>query len=135
VHDNLFNGSFQNAPLQLRALNMTNFFWRHNWAYGAETTVWAGVAEGHSEVVYILPGNQRSGVEPVFGSLVFVPLNERWAMFGEANLIMPAKAGTVDAYLGVAYYFGGGTRHATDRRFAPLMPVANNTSFAVDFSR
>jgi hypothetical protein len=48
---------------------------------------------------------------------------------------MPSTTGTVDAYLGFAFYPGAGSRGATDRRFAPLLPVASNPSFAVDYSR
>ena len=70
----------------------------------------------------------------MFGADVFVPLNPWLALFGQANFITPADTGTVDAFLGIAF-FPGGSHGARNRRFAPRLPVANNTTFATDLSR
>jgi hypothetical protein len=71
----------------------------------------------------------------VYGADLQMPLNNWIAIYGEANFITPASSGTVDAYLGFVFYPGGGARNALQKRFAPLLPTASNTSFAVDLPR
>lgn len=46
-----------------------------------------------------------------------------------------ADTGTVDAYLGFAYYPGGGARGWRKKTWSPVLPVANNTSMSIDLSR
>ena len=67
----------------------------------------------------------------VFGADFYVPLNDWVFLFGEANFITPNDSGTVTATLGVAITWGG-ARNVARNRFAPLLPVANNPSFAVN---
>jgi hypothetical protein len=55
-------------------------------------------------------------------------------LYGQANFLTPADTGTVDAFLGIAYY-PGGSHGARERQFAPRLSVANNTTFANDLSR
>ena len=71
----------------------------------------------------------------LFGAEIHVPLNDWMAIYGSANFITPAATGTVDAFLGVTFYPGGGARQMHRHRFAPLLPVAGNPSFAVDSQR
>jgi len=128
-------GSFLGTPIRLSPITQGNLFWRHTWPNLARTTLWAGIAEGHGGVVFVFPNDLPSHERLVFGSNMHVPLNEWLALFGEANFISPSDTGTVDAYLGFALYPGGGARKVGKRRFAPLLPVANNPTFAIDLVR
>ncbi|MEX2174426.1 MAG: DUF6666 family protein [Pirellulaceae bacterium] len=123
------------TPLELRTINQASLFWRQTWQSTAQTSFWVGAADRHSEMVFLLPDDSHTGLVPVVGATVYMPLNDRLAIYGECNLIMPTDTGTVDAVLGFVYQFGGCAACAPDRRFAPLLPVANNTSFAVDVER
>ena len=123
------------VPVRLDAIGQGSIYWRHTWDHQAEITGWLGIAEGHGEVNAALGDANPADERVVFGSDVHVPLNDFIALFGEANFITPADTGTVDAYLGIAVYPGGRARGARRRRFAPVLPVANNTSFSVDLSR
>ncbi len=68
----------------------------------------------------------------LFGAEVDIPLSDHWALFGQANFITPAYTGTVDSFLGVSFYPGGGARRARTNRYAPVQPVANSTSMSID---
>ncbi len=78
------------------------------------------------------PGESAVRYPVVFGAELYVPLTDNIAIFGEANFITPNDTGTVDATLGIAFYPGAGARRAPRSRFAPLLPLGNNASFAVD---
>jgi hypothetical protein len=129
------NGSVAGVPVYLRPIQQVNAFWRHTWASSAWTTFWIGVAHEHSRFVLVLPDQPAVQNAFVYGADLQIPLNDWWAIYGEANFITPASSGTVDAYLGFSFYPGGGARNALRKRFAPLLPVASNTSFAVDLPR
>jgi hypothetical protein len=107
-------------------------YWRHWWPTGTQTTAWGGIAGGHGE------NNAVTGVAPRFGSSflmgadIYAPLTCRLAIYGETNLIFPSDTGTVDAFLGIEFRPGSNTRMARRGRFAPILPVASPTSFAVD---
>jgi hypothetical protein len=125
-------------PVTLDPITQGTLYWRHTWESQAETTVWGGIAESHNEANLAFPPlgipEFASKDEPfVFGAEIHVPLNAYWSLFGQGNFIGPADTGTVDAYLGLTFYPGGiSTRQ---NQFAPLLPVANNTTFSVDLSR
>lgn len=128
------DGFFTTIPVSMEAITQGSLYGRKVWPTAAVTGFWVGIAEGHGETNVALgdlpPVNQRF----TFGSDIFCPLTNRLAIFGEANFISPADTGTVDAYLGLVYHFGGNHRVFT-RRFAPVLPVANNTSMSVDLTR
>jgi len=69
----------------------------------------------------------------VYGADLQMPLND-FARYGEANFITPASSGTVDAFW-ASYLSRRRARHALQKRFAPLLQTAGNTSFAVDLPR
>lgn len=122
--------------ISLEALAQASVYWNHRWESGADTMLSLGVAESHSErnLAFELLGRtpQRdSGPRLAFGAEIHVPLNDRWALFGQSNFITPADTGTVDSYLGLAYYPGKGARRARSG-YQPMLPVAGSTSFAVD---
>ena len=126
-----FNGPTP-ANVRLRAIDQGSLYWRHWWQTGVQTTSWIGIAEGHSE------NNAVTGPAPAFdeslliGADILAPLNNHFALYGETNLIFPADTGTVDAFMGIRFFPGGGARRARRGRFAPLLPVATPTSFSTD---
>ena len=140
-------GVFANGPLrddtatwadvtvQLDPIATGAVFWRHTWSRGPETTLWLGVSEGAGRANVALGGPPPVGERLLYGADIHVPLNDRVALFGEANFITPANAGTVDAYLGFAFYPGRRADRFRRQRFAPLMSVAGNPTFVVDGSR
>ncbi len=128
------SGFYANIPVTLDPITQGSIYFRHTWENDAQTTFWLGIAEGHGEVNLALGDLPPVGERLVFGADVFVPLSPRVALFGQANFLTPADTGTVDAYLGLAFY-PGGSHGARKRRFAPPLPVANNTTFANDLSR
>lgn len=125
-------------PVMLEPLSQGSVYWKHNWESQVETMFWVGVAESHGqrniafEAAFGLPPQASSGRDLLFGAQIHVPLNDHWALFGQGNFVTPAYTGTVDSYLGIAYYPGGGARRASQKRFAPVIPVANSTSMTID---
>ncbi|MBC8352777.1 MAG: hypothetical protein H8E66_12355 [Planctomycetes bacterium] len=135
VSDHGDSATFLGTPLSLEPISQVNAYWRHSWERGAETSIWVGAAEPHGEELILFPVADPTGVQLVYGADIHVPLNDRLAIFGEANFITPSDSGTVDAYLGVVYYPGGNAQSGRSRRFAPMLPVANNPTFSVDLRR
>lgn len=127
-------GYFSTIPVRLNAINQGSAYLKHTWKSNVQTMAWAGLVDGHGTVNVALddppPDHQRF----LFGCNLYAPLNDYLAIWGETNLIFPAKSGTVDAYLGIAFYPGGAIG-ANDRKFAPILPVASSASFAVDATR
>jgi hypothetical protein len=129
------NGTFGAIPVTLRPIDQASLFWRHTWENCAQTTFWIGGCPGHGQVNVALGDLPPTGPRVVFGSDLHIPLSDSWALFGEANFLTPANSGTVDAYLGFCYYFGGTAHGFRQRLFSPVLPVADATSFAVDLGR
>jgi hypothetical protein len=125
-------------PVMLEPLSQGSVYWRHSWESQVETTIWIGVAESHGqrnvafEALFGDPPQQPSGTRVLFGAEIHVPLNDHWALFGQGNFVTPAYTGTVDSYLGFAFYPGGGARRARHKKFSPMIPVANSTSMSID---
>jgi hypothetical protein len=124
-------GSVDGQSFNLRPISQANLFWKHIWGNDTVTRMWVGLADSHGRFVLVAPGNTPVHHPFVFGAELYVPLTERLAIFGEANFITPNDTGTVTATLGFAFY-PGGAYHAVRSRFAPLLPVANNPTFALD---
>ena len=135
VRDSGDSGSVLGVPIHLQPIQMVNAFWRHIWSSSAWTTFWIGAAHEHGRFVLVLPDQPPVRNAFTYGADLQIPLNDYLAIYGEANFITPASSGTVDAYLGFTFYPGGGAHNALQKRFAPLLPVASNTSFAVDLPR
>lgn len=123
------------TPVHLEPISMINAYSRRTWASSAVTTLWVGVANGHHDIVWVLPASPRSEHVAVYGAELSLPLNSRMNVTGAANFITPTSTGTVDAYLGVSFYPGRrGSQGARDR-FAPMLTVANNPTMAQNLSR
>lgn len=125
-------GSFAGAPVSLRTINQVSLYWRHIWELETQTTFWLGLAEGHGESNAVTGPSPAQATVPLFGADFLAPLNDHFALYGETNLIMPADTGTVDAFLGIQWFPGGGARVARRGRFDPVFSVAAPTSFSVD---
>ncbi len=135
IHTSQDTAVVAGQTVNLQAINMVNAYWSHQWALGTETMCWVGATNSHGREVLVFPDNSPTKCAPIFGTSLLVPLNDHWAIYGEANLIFPPNSGTVDAFLGFAYYPGGSVTRQRQLRFAPILPVANNTSFAIDLNR
>lgn len=123
------------TPVRLDSIAQVDFFHRHTWANGAQTTVNVGIAGGHDNVVFVFPDDTRDDNVLAYGATLSVPLSDKFAIFGSANLITPASTGAVDAFLGVAWSPSRGMIRAVSNRFTPMLPVANNPDFAVNLKR
>lgn len=123
------------TPVQVRAITQGSVYWRHIFASYAQITGWVGAAESHGEIVLVFPDNPAVTQRLVFGAEVRCPLNDWMALFGQANFITPVETGTVDAYLGIALYPARTARKTIVSRYAPVMAVASNPTFAVDLRR
>lgn len=119
----------------LDPITQGSVYWTRTWDNCAATTFWLGLADGHAEPNLALGDLPATNERFLFGAEIHVPLNDHLALFGQGNFIMPADTGTVDSYLGIVFYPDGGSWTARTRRFSPVLPVANITSFAVDFAR
>jgi hypothetical protein len=126
------HAEIEDFRLRLRAINQVAVYWRHVWENGSVTRAWAGVAEEHGRFVLTDPGQPSVNHPFLFGADLHIPLNDSLAIYGEANFITPNDTGTVTATLGLAWYPGRGAARAARSRYAPVLPLANNTSFAVD---
>jgi hypothetical protein len=123
---------FTTAPVHLEPLSQGTLYWTHTWHCEAQTSVWVGMAEGHGRVVFSISNEPPTKNVFTYGAAVNIPLGNYVSLYGAANFLTPADTGTVDAFLGFAFYPGGGARELRHRRFAPLLPVANNPFFSVD---
>jgi hypothetical protein len=121
--------------VELRPIDQASLYWRQTWENYAQTTVWVGGSPGHGQVDVALVDLPRTGPCVVYGADLQIPLSDHWAIFGEANFLTPCDSGTVDAYLGFTYYIDGTAHGFRMRQWAPVLPVANNTSFATDLLR
>lgn len=126
------NARVAGQSFRLKPITQGNLFWRHVWGNESVTRLWVGLAEEHGRFLLGAPARATAHHPFTFGADLYVPLTDHFALFGEANFITPNDTGTVTATLGVAFYPGGRAKSAGRSRFAPLLPVANNTTFAID---
>ena len=129
------NASWAGIDVHLSPLRQGSMFWRHDWESGAQTTGWFGIADRHGQANAAINDRPNTNYVIVFGADLQVPLNNYWALFGEANFVMPSDTGSVDAYLGFAYYPGGGAFGWRRRTWSPVLPVASSPSFVTNLTR
>lgn len=126
------DASWGMTSVNLRPLGQGRLYWRHWWESGVQTTFWLGASESHHQNNAALGNSPKTGTVFAYGADFQAPLNNYLALYGEANFITPADTGTVDAYLGIAFYPGGGAFKWQRRQSTALLPVASNPSFSVD---
>jgi len=130
VDDDEVNGTSNNAT-PVSAIDQASVFWHHKWPWSADTTVYTGITEDVGEWI--------------FGAKGEVPISNCVSLFGGAHYILPSTSGGGDGQFaqeiwnvttGIAYYPGGNavSKNVTGRRWMPLLPVADNGSFAIDAS-
>jgi hypothetical protein len=129
------NGEILNIPVTLSPIRQGSIFWQHLFPAGPRTTVWGGISEGHAQANLALGDLNRTGSQFVFGAEVDMPLNNYLSIFGQANFIGPNDTGTVDSFLGIAYYPSGRAFPKNRSEFAPYQSLVNSTTFATDFKR
>jgi hypothetical protein len=111
------------ATYSFRPLTQGDMYWRHTWCSGASTTLWVGVAQ--------MPSNF------VFGAEGRIPIASRLSLIGQFSYVMPRGNGgdaAIDELWNVMFgleLVPGGTHRAMQYRFAPALPVANNSNFAI----
>ncbi len=132
IADRADAGLFGATPVVLRPITQATCYWRHQWESSVQTTGWIGIAEGHGENNAVTGPSAAKDAVPVFGADILAPLNDHLAIYGETNLMMPADTGTVDAFLGIQWFPGGGARKARRTPFSPVLSVAAPTTFSVD---
>ncbi len=123
------------TPVQLDPISQVNAYLTHTWPTFARTSMWAGVANGHHNIVWVLPDNSRDARVLVYGAEVDVPLSDRFALAGSANFLTPTATGTVDAFLGLTFFPGRNAQARNRGAFVPRQAVANNPTFATNMSR
>jgi hypothetical protein len=128
-------GTMGTTAVHLDPITQVNGYTRITWASQAQTTLWVGVAAGHENVVWVFPDNSRSDNVLVYGAELQLPLNDRFAVTGAANFLTPTSTGTVDAYLGIAFYPGRGALRAARNTYAPITTVANSPTMSVNLRR
>lgn len=126
------DASVAGTAVRIDPMSQVSGYWERTWPSRAVTRIWGGVAAGHGNVVFVFPDDSRDEWVPLYGADLLVPLNERIAMAGAANLVTPTATGTVDAYMGVVIGLGG---RPGAGRFSPRPSVANNPTFALDLVR
>ena len=125
-------GLFNSTEVRLTPIEMLNFYVDHQWRSQARTRTWIGVVDGHGEANAAFGDRARKNNQLTFGAEIFAPLNNFAAIYGEANIIMPADTGAVDAYLGMQFIPGGLARVARTNRFRPMFSSASSATFAND---
>jgi hypothetical protein len=113
----------------LRAMNQGNIYWKHNWAFGADTMLYAGALD-------------NADVDDwVFGFLGRAPLSHSASLYGGFNYVNPPIANSplgdaLDAWnvnFGIVFFLGGKavSPNVAGNQGLPLLPVANNGSFLI----
>ena len=111
------------TTFDFRPMAQGNLYWQHTWCSGASTTARVGVAQKPSNFV--------------FGGDVRVPIASRLSLIGDFAYVMPRAGGSDGQFdeiwsvtLGLEFV-PGGAHQCMGYRFAPVLPVADNGSFAV----
>ena len=123
---------FNDAIQRLRSIDQYSIGLRRWFQTGVTGEMRLGVADRHGESNAVTGSASPQDNTFVFGADFLAPLNGSFAIYGETNLMMPADTGTVDAYLGLAWFPKTPACCVSRRRFRPLLPVAAATSFAID---
>ena len=126
---------FGNDTVTLRPINQYDLFWRHYHVTGVQTTASVGVVERHGEHNGVTGPSPSFDEAFVFGADFLAPISRSFALYGETNLIFPADTGTVDAFLGLAFFPGRSAANVRRGRYDAMQPLASDTTFPVDLIR
>ncbi|HYW77940.1 MAG TPA: DUF6666 family protein, partial [Thermoguttaceae bacterium] len=109
---------------RFEAVAQGNFYLRHFWENGAESTHWIGMAEK--------PGGF------IIGSRGRIPMGNYLSLIGDFNYITPSEGGVNgqdkemwQMAIGIEITPGCRPLGCRDRASTPLLPLANNGTFAV----
>jgi hypothetical protein len=113
----------------IRTMNQANAYWKHNWAFGGNSTMYMGGFD------------QADVASWQFGMLNTAPLSDSVSLYGNFTYVVPGSAtGLVgaaeeqwNASVGLVYYMGGKAvnRTVSGNQGLALLPVANNGSFLI----
>ena len=113
----------------IRAMNQANSFLRHQWAFGGNSMMYAGVVD-------------RADVASwQFGMINLAPVSSSTSLYGNFTYVAPSSAtGLVgnteeqwNVSVGMVFYLGkkAVSRTVSGIQGMPLLPVANNGSFLI----
>ena len=113
----------------IRAMNQANSYLRHQWAFGGNSMLYAGVVD-------------RADVASwQFGMINLAPVSTSTSLYGNFTYVAPSSAtGLVgsseeqwNASVGMVFYLGkkAVSRTVSGNQGMPLLPVANNGSFLI----
>jgi hypothetical protein len=126
------DATFGSNEVRLRTIDQMSIYSRRYFQTGVQGSVWFGIADEHGESNAVTGPSPATDEAFLLGADVLAPLSSNFAIYGETNLIMPSDTGTVDAFMAIAWYPWGNARRARRTAYAPLLPMAASTSFAVD---
>lgn len=118
-----------------RAIPQVNFFWRHSFGQGVESTVWVGTPIRNR--LYREDSN-RAG-KYILGIECIVPFFESWAFTGKACYMQPgtsrgaigAREYAADIVFSLVYFLD--KKPISERTlWKPYLPLADNSNFFVD---
>jgi len=135
IADRSDSGDFSATTVTLDPISQAHVYLRRFWSTGVQTTFWAGLSDGHGENNAVTGPSRSTNDVFLMGADFVAPLNNRLALYGETNLMMPADTGTVDAFLGVQWFPWGNAKRARRTAYAPLLPVAGSPTFSVDLAQ
>lgn len=128
------------SPLRIsyRAINQLNTYWHHKYDFGGDSWLYAGVPLGNR--LSPLEGTLGSWI---IGGMALAPMSDNLSLYGNFSYMNPsAGAGppgsfdeTMSVGLGLVWYPGRHARSRTvgGRTWMPQLPVANNSTFLVDY--
>lgn len=113
----------------IRAMNQANSYLRHQWAFGGNSMLYAGIFD-------------RADVASwQFGMINLAPVSSSTSLYGNFTYVAPSSAtglvGTSEeqwnASVGMVFYLGkkAVSRTVSGNQGMPLLPVANNGSFLI----
>ena len=114
----------QETDYTFRPLNQGNVYWRHTWYNDANVTARVGIADNPNSIILGTEGRiPISSRLAVLGNFAYMPSRSAGGLVGQAQEIWNVSLGLE--------YIPGGLRRGRAAQFAPLLPVADNGTFAV----
>ena len=123
IADHGASGVAGGFDVSFRPMEQGNLYWRHSWLNDADLTARIGMAQNPGAIVFGLDGK--------------VPISPHLALFSNFTCISPSvngNNGSADEVWNVTVglvLVPGGFHRASANRFAPILPVADNGSFAI----